>query len=115
MDFSNGGYWHYGMKCVDPAQEEWYGKISWGKATFSNIQPQNSYAYVDQFCDEHGDVTPGMPASKTTLTFTKVKGGTKLTSVTEYETDEALAQLLEMGMKEGITDTWERLAEFVED
>ena len=115
MDFSNGGYWHFGMKCVDPAQEEWYGKTSWGRASFSNIQPQDSFEYVDQFCDENGVVAPGMPVAKATLTLTEVGGGTKVTIVTEYDSAETLKQVLEMGMEEGFAETWQKLAEFLED
>lgn len=115
MDFSNGGCWHYGMKCMDPAQEEWYGKTSWGRASFSTIQPQDSFEYVDEFCDENGVVTPGMPQAKTTLTLVEDNGGTRVTLVTEYDSAETLRQVLEMGMEDGFAETWQKLAEFFED
>ena len=63
MDFSNGKYWHCGMQCVDPAQGDWYGKTSWGKATFENITPQHAFEHVDEFCDEHGVVDREMLVS----------------------------------------------------
>src|ERR1043165_2191155 len=56
MEFKDGGYNHYGMKCVDPEQKDWYGKYSWGKSTYSNIDAENSFDYTDEFCDEHGNV-----------------------------------------------------------
>lgn len=113
MDFSDGGHWHYGMKCTDPAQEDWYGKTSWGKSIYKNITPQDSFEYTDMFCDENGTTTPGMPVSHTKLTFKDDGGATILTSKTEYETPEALAQVIEMGMEEGLSQTWDRLDQFL--
>lgn len=113
MDFSDGGYWHYGMRCLDPEQGEWYGKTTWGKATFENIKPQDSFEYTDEFCDENGVVTPGMPTSRTVLILKEENGVTTVTGRTEYETPEALAQVLEMGMEEGFSQTWDRLEEFL--
>jgi len=115
MEFSDGGYWHYGMKCIDPAQKDWYGNTSWGKATYKNIKPQDSFEYTDMFCDENGVTTPGMPVARSTLTFTEVGGITTVTSRTEYETPEALAQVLKMGMEEGLSQTWDRLDESLND
>ena len=114
MDFSNGGHWHYVMRCVDPAQADWFGKASWGRASFHNIRAEDSFEYVDQFCDENGVVNAEMPTSKTTLTLTEIPGGTKVRLVTEYDTPETLKQVLEMGMEEGFRETWQKLAEFLE-
>ena len=30
FDFKPGGHIHYGMKCVDEQQGEWFGQESWG-------------------------------------------------------------------------------------
>ena len=113
MDFQKGGYWHYGMKCVDPAQGDWFGKVSWGKGTFGTVHPQDLFEYVDAFCDEHGVVTPGMPVATTTMRFAEKAGATKVTSTTVYPTAEALSQVLNMGMEQGFSETWDRLDEFV--
>lgn len=113
MDFSDGGYWHYGMTCMDPAQGDWYGKTSWGKATFMNIKAQDSFEYADTFCDENGVAIPGMPMSRTILMLTDVGGGVTVKMKTEFETVEALAQVLEMGMEQGFTETWDRLGELL--
>lgn len=113
MDFSDGGYWHYGMKCMDPEQIEWYGKTSWGKGTFKNITPTDSFEYTDVFCDENGTPIPGMPVAHTRMTLAETGGATTVTFETEYETPEALARVLEMGMKEGFTQTLDRLEEIL--
>lgn len=113
MDFSDGGYWHYGMKCTDIQQGDWYGKTSWGHGTYQNINPQDSFEYTDAFSDENGTINPDMPIARTIVELTESGGATTVTSTTIYDTAEALAQVLEMGMKEGLTQTWDRLAELV--
>lgn len=113
MDFSEGGYWHYGMKCVDPAQTDWFGKYSWGKTTYTSISPMDSYSYTDVFSNENGDTIEGMPVARSVITFAEADGDTTITMETEYESAETLAQVLEMGMKDGLTETWDRLAELV--
>lgn len=113
FDFSEGGVNHYGMKCVDKEQGEWYGKYSWGKMVYSNIRPIEGFENVDYFVDENAVVQENMPASKTAMAFTEVDGQTKIVSVTEYTTPEALKTVLDMGMLEGIAQTWDRLEELV--
>lgn len=111
MEFKEGGYWHYGMKCMDEAQGDWFGKTSWGKGIFGKITPKDAFAYTDLFCDEEGTPLPNMPTSRTLLTFTEEGGRTKLTCTTEYENAESLAQVLAMGMEEGFTQTLDNLEE----
>ena len=54
-----------------------------------------------------------MPVSETTLQFVEEDGGTKLVSVTTFENEEALKTVMDMGMLEGITQTWDRLDDLV--
>ena len=111
MDFQPGGYLLYGMKCEDPQQTDWYGKYSWGKSVYDQIDAENSFSYTDYFSDENGVVTPGMPVMKIDLVFAEVDGETSVTSTGVFESPEALKQVIEMGMKEGLTQTWDRLEE----
>jgi uncharacterized protein YndB with AHSA1/START domain len=113
MDFREGGYLHYGMKCEDPKQTDWYGRTSWGKSTYGRISPQDTFDYIDVFCDENGRLTPGMPAMKITLQFIEDGGKTKLVSTTTFDKPEDLEQVLQTGMREGLTQTWDRLGELV--
>jgi uncharacterized protein YndB with AHSA1/START domain len=114
MEFEDGGYWHYGMRCNDPEQREWYGKTSWGRGTFRIIRPRDAFEYSDDFCDEHGSVNQEMPVSYTRMTFEEKNGATTVTARSEYETPAELSQLLDMGMETGFAETWDRLAELVE-
>ncbi len=113
FDFSEGGYNHYGMKCEDPAQKDWYGQTTWGKMTFKNIKPEMSFGYVDAFCDENAIVTPGMPLSDTFQEFIAEDGKTKVVSTTIFEKAEDLEQVIAMGMQEGLEQTWDRLEDLV--
>ncbi len=114
FSFAEGGVNHYGMKCEDPEQGEWYGQVSWGKMVFSNIQPIESFDYTDYFVDEEAQIQDGMPVSETTLQFVEEDGATRLISTTNFESEDALKAVMDMGMLEGITQTWDRLEELVE-
>ncbi len=111
MDFTEGGYLLYGMKCEDPAQTEWYGQYSWGKSTYSTINPESSFTYTDEFCDENGQVTPDMPAMVTDVRFIETDDKTQIVSTSVFDSPEALDQVIAMGMKDGLTQTWDRLEE----
>ena len=113
MDFKEGGYLLYGMKCMDEAQGEWFGKVSWGKSTYTKIQPEELIEYTDAFCDEEGKVDSNMPEMLIKVEFYEEGEGTKLVSTTVFDSPEALQQVIEMGMQEGFTQTWDRLEEFV--
>lgn len=113
FNFVEGGVNHYGMKCEDQAQVEWYGKYSWGKMIFSNIKPIDSFDYEDVFSDENGTTNTELPGSTTHLRFIEENDATKIISVTEFVDEQALQTVLEMGMLAGVTETWDRLEEMV--
>ncbi len=109
FDLSVGGYWHYCMRCVDKAQGDFYGMESWGRGTYTAISPKDSLAYDDAFCNESGEINNDMPISSTTLELIDEDGNTRLVSTTRYATEEALQQVLAMGMEEGFKQTLDNL------
>lgn len=109
FDFKEGGQILYEMKCEDETQEEWYGKTSWSKAVYKTIQPEDAFTYTDYFSDEEGNAIEGMPVINVEMAFEEVDGKTKMTDVSTYESEAALAQVLEMGMEQGVKETWDRL------
>ncbi|MFN8016049.1 MAG: SRPBCC domain-containing protein [Acidimicrobiia bacterium] len=113
MDFKEGGQLHYGMKCEDPEQTDWYGKTSWGLSTYNEINPQDSFKYIDEFCDENAVVAPNMPAMDISMEFVKQDGSTKVISTSIFSSPAELEQVIEMGMQEGLTQTWDRLEEIL--
>lgn len=113
-DVVPGGTWHYCMKCVDEAQGEWFGQESWGIAEFTAVEPPTKLVYRDVFADAEGNPTPGMPVSEVAMELLDEDGKTRIVSTTTFESDEAFKQVLDMGVEEGIGETWDRLAETVE-
>ena len=111
VDLRPGGKWHYCMKCVDQAQDGFYGMESWGLGVYDEIEAPRRLVYTDYFSDAAGNINAQMPSSQSALTFEDVEGGTRVISRSLYGTEEALKTVMEMGMLEGITQTWERLAE----
>ncbi|UJF32499.1 SRPBCC domain-containing protein [Paenibacillus hexagrammi] len=114
VDLRPGGAWHYCMKCVDEKQGDFFGFESWGKAIYKEIEAPATFSYTDYFSDAEGNESQGMPSSDITVTFEEFEGTTKYVSRARYESAEALKQVIEMGMEQGITETMDRFAEYLE-
>lgn len=52
-----------------------------------------------------------MPPTLATLTCEEVESGTRVTNRAAYNSEEALKTVMDMGMVQGVTETWDRLAE----
>lgn len=114
VDLRPGGQWHYGMKCVDPAQGDFYGMESWGLGVYREIEAPARLVYTDYFSDAEANINPDLPSTLVTLTFEAVQGGTRVTNRAAYTSEEALKTVMDMGMVQGVTETWDRLAEHLE-
>lgn len=111
--FEKEGIWHYCMRCTDQSQEESYGQESWNKATFQEIIVPEKIVYLDQFSDEKGNVIEDMPEMTVTLTFTEQNGKTKIVSESTFANAEQLRTVLDMGVTEGLQQTWDRLEAYL--
>lgn len=109
LDFRPGGVWHYCMKCTDESSEH-YGVESWGRAVYVEIKEPELLVFIDSFSDADGNVVDTFPSTKVTNSFNEVDGKTKLVSRSEYASADALKQVLDMGLLEGVTLTWNNLA-----
>ncbi|UKS28740.1 SRPBCC domain-containing protein [Paenibacillus sp. HWE-109] len=114
VDFRPGGVWHYCMKCMDKNQGDFYGYESWGKAVYGDIVPAEKIDYVDFFSDAEGNVKEDLPSSEISMLFEEHDGKTKLISRSKYASEEALQKVMDMGMEQGITETWDRLSEHLQ-
>lgn len=114
MDFREGGYLHYGMTCVDPEQKDWFGKSSWAMSTYTKIVPEQLLAYTDAFCDEDGEIFTDMPTMDVEVKFVANGDHTKLINTTTFASEEALTQIIEMGVEEGFRQTWDCLEDFLQ-
>jgi uncharacterized protein YndB with AHSA1/START domain len=114
IDFRPDGVWHYCMKCVDRNQGQFYGMESWGKGIYKEIVEPEKVVYNDYFSDAEGNINESLPATLITLEFIDLGGKTKLVNRSEYVSAEALKTVMDMGMMQGITETWDRLGELLE-
>ncbi len=112
MDFRPGGKWHYCMKCVDKNQGQYFGMESWGLAAYKEIVENKKIVYTDYFSDAEATINKDLPATDVTTELIDLGDGkTKLVSRGVYATPEALKTVMDMGMLEGISQTWDRLEE----
>ncbi|QMV41501.1 SRPBCC domain-containing protein [Cohnella cholangitidis] len=111
VDFQPDGVWHYCMKCVDRNQGQFYGMESWGKAVYKEIAEPEKIVYTDYFSDAEGNTNETMPSTVVSLEFIDLDGKTKLVNRGEYVSADALKTVIDMGMMQGITETWDRLEE----
>ncbi len=104
-----GGKIHYGMKCVDENQGDWFGQTSWGVMDVIEVNPNDNFTYTDYFSDEAGTLNNEMPALKVTNEFIEENGKTKIISTSFADSAEQIEQLVAMGMIEGFTSQLNKL------
>jgi uncharacterized protein YndB with AHSA1/START domain len=106
MEFREGGYWHYAMITPD-------GQTFWNRLDYKTIRPIDGYTAKDGFCDEAGVINPAMPGADWDVTFADQKERTLVVTIVEYASAEALQAALDMGLKDGLASTLERLDELL--
>lgn len=109
FNFAPGGRIHYGMKCVDRNQGEWFGQVSWGMMVIDSVSEGESFTYTDYFSDEEGMLNQEMPALKVTNEFVEESDKTKIISTSLADSAEQIEQLLQMGMIEGFSSQLNKL------
>lgn len=109
FSFQSGGKVHYGMKCVDEAQGEWFGQTSWGVMDITEVQESKSFTYVDYFSDEDGTLNNEMPALTVTNEFFAEDGKTRIVSTSYADNADQIEQLIKMGMIEGFSSQLNKL------
>ncbi|WP_413289236.1 SRPBCC domain-containing protein [Bdellovibrio sp. HCB337] len=113
VDFRAGGAWVYCMKCVDKNQGNFFGMEAWGRADYKEIVEPEKIVYVDAFCDANGNIDPNLPSATVTMLFVDMGNKTKIVSRGEYASPADLKVVTDMGMIQGITETWDRLEELL--
>ncbi len=106
MDFRPGGHWHYAMIAPD-------GQEYWGLLDYQTIRPIDNYTALDGFSDASGAANPDLPRSNWNVTFSDHGTRTLVENIVSYQSAEALQKVMDMGMKEGMTSTLERLDELL--
>jgi uncharacterized protein YndB with AHSA1/START domain len=106
MDFREGGYWHYAM--ITPDNQKF-----WNRLDYKTIDPIDGYTAQDGFCDETGAVNPDLPGSHWNVAFADQSTRTLVTTVVQYASPDSLQAAIDMGLKDGLTSTLERLDELL--
>jgi len=108
VDLQPGGIWRYCMTGPN-------GEQAWGKAIYDEIVAPERLAYTDSFADADGNVNPDLPTMRVTVNFFDEGKGrtTKIVSHTLYASAAELQKVLDMGMAEGVRETWDYLDEML--
>ncbi|MEZ5168941.1 MAG: SRPBCC domain-containing protein [Acidimicrobiales bacterium] len=95
-DMVTGGRSHYFMTGPD-------GETSGGYWTFVEVIEGERIVVVDGFAGADGTANDDMPSMQMTMTFESTPAGSRFTCVTDFPSVEAMEQVLEMGMMEGMS------------
>ena len=94
-DMAVGGRSAYHMTGPD-------GSVSRGWWRFLAVEPPRRIEVEDGFAHEDGRPNDDLPAMRMVFTFEPTATGSRFTSVTYFTSLESMAQLVEMGMVEGL-------------
>jgi uncharacterized protein YndB with AHSA1/START domain len=106
MEFRDGGYWHYAMLTPE-------GQAFWSRLDYLTINAIDDYSALDGFCDEAGTVNPELPRARWKVSFTDVRERTLVTTIVLYNSPDDVKKVIDMGLKEGLASTLERLDELL--
>ncbi|MFT3899524.1 MAG: SRPBCC domain-containing protein [Gordonia sp. (in: high G+C Gram-positive bacteria)] len=109
-ELTPGGTSHYYM--TSPEGEKFAG--FWNVTA---VDENKQFSFDDGFALNADDFAPNpdLPVSKNTYRFTPDGDGTRAEYISVYASDEALAQVLEMGMVEGATTAINQIDEFLKN
>jgi uncharacterized protein YndB with AHSA1/START domain len=99
IDLRKGGGWHYAW----PAQG---GKKMEVHGSFKEVVPNERLVVEESWGSD-------WPATTDTLTFTEKNGRTTITNNQLYASKEERDKMIGSGMKEGVSQSYERLDEFL--
>ena len=100
VDLRPGGTWHFVWRKSDGSEMEMRG-------TYKEVVPPEKLVSTESW-------GPEWPETINTLTLTEENGRTTLTSTVLYPSKEARDAALKTGMKEGMNQSFNRLAEYLQ-
>lgn len=96
-DMAAGGRSDYYMTGPD-------GERSAGFWEFLDVAPGRSFTVRDGFAGDDGEPNPEMPSMRMVYSFEGTDAGSRVTTVTHFDSLASLEKLLEMGMEEGMRE-----------
>ena len=106
LDFRPGGSWFYCMQ--DPDGQRYCGKM-----IYAEIDAPSRFTVTDFFTDEEGNPIADMPQAHSEFQFVESNGETVVTNISRYSTRDARDQVIEMGVEAGLSQTLDRLDEYL--
>ncbi len=94
---------------IDPGGQEY-----WSCMDYDKIEAMEFYSGWDAFCDAKGEINPQMPRSSATVTFIDKGEHTVVETVVKYDSLNQLEMVTQMGVKEGLTSSLNRLEKLLE-
>lgn len=107
-DAAVGGRSVYRM--TGPTGDEHYGCWEW-----TDVNAGASFDIIDWFADETGAPNTQMPAMRANFAFEATDTGSRLTTISRFDTIEQLKQLLEMGVLEGTKEAMAQIDDVLAD
>jgi uncharacterized protein YndB with AHSA1/START domain len=101
-DMAVGGRSEYFMTGPD-------GATSRGWWRFVAVEPPRSFEVEDGFANEDGTPNDAMPSMRMRFAFEPTATGSRFTGVTRFPSVEAMQQLVQMGMEEGLKSAMSQL------
>jgi uncharacterized protein YndB with AHSA1/START domain len=102
MDFRIGGRWLYSMN--GPEGEEHFCRMD-----FLEIEHGIRMKSDDYFCDADGRLNESLPSQSFDTSLVAEGKGTKVVTVVQYASLDDMNTILEMGMREGLSQAYEQL------
>lgn len=106
LDFREGGHWHYSMNGPE-------GEVQWGKFDYLTIKPNESFTGKDGFSDENGTIDTTLPQNHWELRMSQTGNTVMVDMLLTFEKAEDIDTYIDMGFKEGITQTLDQLEEIL--
>lgn len=104
-DLSPGGRVTYFMTGPDGGKSSGYWDVL-------EVDAPRRFVVVDGFADDAGEPNPDMPTTRMELELaTRPDGGTTMTVHSTFPSTEAMQQMLEMGMEEGMREAMGQIDE----
>ena len=106
LDFREGGHWHYSMNGPE-------GEDQWGKFDYLTIEPNESFTGKDGFSDENGTLDTTLPQNHWELRMSQTGNTVMVDMLLTFEKAEDIYTYIDMGFREGITQTLDQLEEIL--
>lgn len=106
LDFREGGHWHYSMNGPE-------GEVQWGKFDYLTIEPNESFTGKDGFSDENGTLDTTLPQNNWELRMSQTGNTVMVDMLLTFEKAEDIDTYIDMGFKEGITQTLDQMEEIL--